>query len=558
MAQKVAAFTYLKKFQKDRLEKKKREEQEKYSIDQQSKFFRPLGKYNLQHYFFNVETREVQPMGRFDSNIVMELAPKGFWDANFSNKESADWNECRSYLIRSNNKMRFDPKCVRGAGVWHDRGRTIVNTGGDVYVNGEKMNDFTDSNHIYMASSNQFKIPKNKLLKDDCKTLVDAVKAFEWKNGDTDAVHLLGWIVTSRIAAALPHRPHVWLTGTAGTGKSTLMQRVVLPALGGAKRALALQGGSTEAGIRQTIGCDSVPVVFDEFETTDTNKNSNQIKSVVELLRQTWSQTSGHVAKGGADGLSNLYQLNFSGLVSSIRVDLKDGADRTRFALCELKKHTSSKKRRKEIERLYKQLDEEYGDRLFARSLSMLDIILENYETFKEVLLDIGTSRFADQFGMLLAGYSCLVRDEALTEIEARTFVDQVMNFGDELEESIPDEIECLSRLLESKLKYRNPETEEWEDEVIGEMINRGTSTSGEPFSTVLSRHGMIVLDKHLWVSNKHLQLAKIYDDTKWAEWGKSLRRLEGAFTTKTKYIGGSKSRCTAIPLTHIYPDNAA
>ncbi len=550
---------YIKNYQKKKEEEEKRELQERYSLEKQSSFFRPLGKFNLQHYFYNVQTREVQPMGKFDTNLIVEIAPKPFWDANFApyGRDNADWHECRSFLIQSNNKKRFNPNSIRGAGVWHDRGRTIVNTGRDIFVDGKKYSDFTDSEYIYIASSNEFSIPENKLSVGECRQLIDTIEAFEWKNGITDAIFLAGWIVTSRIAAALPHRPHLWISGTAGTGKSTLMQRVVLPALGGAKRALALQGGSTEAGIRQTIGCDSVPVVFDEFETTETNKNSSQIKSVIDLLRQTWSQTCGRVAKGGSDGLSNLYQLNFAGLVSSIRVDLSEGADRSRFAVCELKKHGSTKNKRKEIEEKYKRLDSEYGDRLFARSLSMIDVILESYEVFREVLSDIGTSRFADQFGMLLAGYSSLISDDVISEEDARSFISTFMNFKDELEETIPDEDECLSHLLESKLKYRNPETEEFEEEVIGEIVQRGTSKNCEPFSSILARHGMKVENGRLLVSNTHLQMKSIYADTKWKQWGRSLRRLPGAETTGTKYIGGSKTRCVAIPLECILQESA-
>src|SRR3546814_3722369 len=69
------------------------------------------------------------------------------------------------------------------------------------------------------------------------------------------------------ICGALNWRPHVWLTGSSGSGKSWLLDNVIRPLIGAI--AVYCQSNSTEAGIRQTLATDARPVLFDEAESED-------------------------------------------------------------------------------------------------------------------------------------------------------------------------------------------------------------------------------------------------------------------------------------------------
>src|SRR3546814_5949145 len=65
---------------------------------------------------------------------------------------------------------------------------------------------------------------------------------------------LAGWIAIAVICGALNWRPHVWLTGSSGSGKSWLLDNVIRPLIGAI--AVYCQSNSTEAGIRQTLATD--------------------------------------------------------------------------------------------------------------------------------------------------------------------------------------------------------------------------------------------------------------------------------------------------------------
>src|SRR3546814_6554229 len=90
------------------------------------------------------------------------------------------------------------------------------------------------------------------------------------------------------ICVALNWRPHVWLTGRSGSGKSWLLDNVIRPLIGAI--AVYCQSNSTEAGIRQTLATDARPVLFDEAESEDA-KAQVRIQQVLELAGQSSSET---------------------------------------------------------------------------------------------------------------------------------------------------------------------------------------------------------------------------------------------------------------------------
>ena len=57
-------------------------------------------------------------------------------------------------------------------------------------------------------------------------------------------------------------RPHVWLTASAGSGKSAILDRFIGILL--ESMALFPEGNTTEAFIRQQLRADAIPVIFDE------------------------------------------------------------------------------------------------------------------------------------------------------------------------------------------------------------------------------------------------------------------------------------------------------
>lgn len=505
--------------------------------------WRALGYDESTHFFYDDRCKDIVKMTSFTDVQIMQLVPLERLVMDFPAKKSpVNWTDAKDFFIQASRaKGPFDVFRVRGTGVWLDNGKTVVNTGHSLFTTNQD-----NSRYFYIRTRNQMPPIHDKPLEaGETLSLRAVCESLRWE--DMKSGYLLaGWIAIARIAGALPVRPHIWLTGGAGTGKSTVMDRVVRPGLGVPEGKYYLQGGTTEAGIRQAIKADSLPIIFDEFESTGDG-SKERVQNLIELLRQTWSHTQGVVLKGSAGGVAVPYALSFAALVSSIRVNLDNDADRSRFSVLELKAHNSNMAEWQGLKELMTDLTEEFGERLFARSIKMVPVILKSYATLADELAAAVNQRFGQQMGMLLAGYYSLVSDEPISKEAAAGMVTE-LGFHEEKDEAAQtDEWECLNYLWQKRIVGNHPDGQRFDDS-IGEMV-----TSGLPFYfRILKNYGIIVEpgEQLFFVANDHTELRALFRGTRWETcYRKSLARLPDVKRGRLKWFAGKQSRCTEIKL---------
>lgn len=508
--------------------------------------FIPLGHDDGTHFYYSVVMKDIVRVTTYSEVQLFQLAALEYWVERYPSKNGIAWQKAKDELIQLCKKLGpFDIGRIRGTGVWLDDGKVIVNTGHSLIVNGTPMplNGFR-SWYVYVQTKKRMPaLRTDPLSAAECMPLIEAVEAVKWNAGSQSGYFLAGWLAIARIAGALPIRPHIWLTGPAAAGKSTIMDRIVAPCLGGPAGKIFAQGGTTEAGIRQELRASSVPVVFDEFESTNP-QTAERNASIVELLRQTWSQTQGAILKGSSGGGAITYQLAFAALVSSIRMTLDNDADRSRFAILEMKPHGSDRAHWQRLKSKLDLLDQEFGERLFARSCAMLPTILESQAILADAFMSMGIGqRMAQQFGMLLAGYWSLISDEPPSKETALAAVKEIDLSSEKRDSELTDEIECLNHLMTTRITIRDGNG--MVERTIGEII-----TSKNPQDQkFLKTYGIAVLNQGIVVSNCHSALTKIYSSTKWQKnWSVPLGRLPNVKRGERVHYAGQRSRGTLIP----------
>ena len=507
--------------------------------------FVPLGYDEGTFFFYHIPSKDIVKVNTFSKAQLYQVAPAEYWAERYpAQKSDADLSAAINDLIQMSKKIGpFDSTRIRGTGVWLDDGRVVINLGNSLIVNGRELAlSAIRSWYIYIQTRNRLPVMSSPLSADECKPLIDACLSLKWRDSKSGYL-LAGWLFTSRIAGALPIRPHVWLTGGSGTGKSTLMDRLIEPSLGCVKGKIYLQGSSTEAGIRQRMKCSSVPTIFDEFETTGEG-SKDRVNNLVELLRNTWSETKGCVVKGSASGASVEYSLRFSALVSSIRVNLENDADRSRFSVLELSPHENDLKHWEFVKKYLIKIDECFGERLFARSAKMVPVVIKSHEVISNILSGKVNQRFGQQVGMLLAGYYALTNDEVITKEMAEAIISE-MNLTDEKSEAgVTDEIECITHLMSYKIMVREATAfgNSQREMSIGDALADG-------YHDCVVAYGIKRDNDRLLISDNHAELSKIYRNTRWVSWRMSLRRLSGARHGVVARFGGVLSRTTALPI---------
>lgn len=530
--------------------------------------YKALGRKADTYFFYSYKERSLRKFSSFQSQQFYGLAPKHHWELKFPSprgrESTVNWDEAKSYMIEVCKKETFDETRIRGCGVWEDKGRIVLNTGKTIICNGTKIQASRfSSDFVYVDSARQIRYDnENVLSSENGRIIAEACKRFKWSD-PRSGIYLAGWLAIARIAGALPIRPHIWLTGGAGTGKSTLLERLIQAILGSHKERLYLNNGTTEAGIRQQLSSDAVPVIFDEFETLNEG-SKNRIETIMDLFRQSWSQGHSAIVKGSADGTATAYQVAFCALVSSIRVSLTNDADRSRFTIIELDKHDGDEERWKSIRDVLELISDDFSVGLMTRAIKMAPTLIENFRRFKSILgsqLAMG-QRYGDQHGMLLAGYAMLTQDDAISEVDAKALVMSMddKRLQEDREDQVTDHDECIQWLLTYKVKVdkvaeswsaENPEvqTKGGCEMQIVDIIKQGDLDRLE----VLRNYGIHVDDKYLYVLATHNGLSQIYRGTRWANsWSKSLKRIEGAKSNVQTWFLKKNAKGTKIPLSSI------
>lgn len=552
---------------------------------------RPLGFHHGVYFYLPSATREIIDIkaSEHKPHNLVEMAPLEFWEAAFppaSEKSTtgANWLAAARWLMDSCQKVGlYDINCSRGRGVWFDDGRTIVHLGDRLVIDGDVFEiDEYEGRFVYERGhalpAPAFDDPLNDA---ESYELLEVFSMLRWEN-PLSALLMGGWVAASMICGALDWRPHCWLTGMSGSGKSYIQSHIVNPLL--KDIGIAVASSTTEAGIRHSLHSDALPVIFDEAEAEDQRAQS-RIQGILELARVASSDTGGDIRKGSSGGRAQIYRMRSMFFFASVGVSLKQQADISRFVVLNLGTPApawdkAAKAREAEQFRHLQALVErvirkDTASRLLGRLITMIPMIRANTEMFTSAAAEVlGSQRMGDQMGVLLAcawamtSSGLIGRDEAIQWIKGS-------DWEEHLEATMEaDQDRCKNFILSHLLRVDSGDTTHTRS--VGELVTIAAAMDNEPRIAAkdageeLERIGLKVEDrplgengrltKVLFVHPTHARLGVILKETTWScNWNKILGRLAGARATGTTSV-----RCGAlnpmrgiwIPLSSLFGDD--
>lgn len=538
-------------------------------------YFRCLGFENNDqnlYVFFVYRTNVIVKLsaGGISTSNILQLAPLNYWEGNFPKKSRSggvkfEINTIADTLISSCSKMGiFNPKNIRGLGAWKDGDDIVIHCGNNLIVNGVKKS-FGDhrSKFIYEARHDiDFEI-NQPLNKTDAYKTITLLERLNWSR-EVNARLLAGWVVIAPLCGALNWRPHVWITGASGTGKSWIMKNIVKHLLGDG--FVDAQSETTEAGIRQFLKADALPVLFDEAESED-RRSQERMQSVLNIMRSSSTSDSGTIIKGNAGGNASEYTLRSCFSFASIGANLTQRSDISRISVLEVKNDFSptKKERWEETLKYYdRTFNEEYVKSFRARSLNMLPIILQNAKTFSNAAAAVlDNQRAGDQLGTLLAGAYSLTSDKTISFEDAVKWINEKDWSEERLLENTRDEIKVLNRIIDTEtlietIGYGN------KTRTIGELLmislNKASKYDQEMISqdaaaSWLKRLGIKTENEFVIISDNSEFVRKSLSNTAYSRnYHTILCRISGSEKMDATRFGSyTKSRATKIPLFEIF-----
>lgn len=508
--------------------------------------------------------------GSHTKGSLLMLAPLQFWEREFPGREGCNWMAAANALLRwSEGAGVYRPERVRGRGAWWDDGRHVLHLGDRIVAGADgrqtissSTTDF-ESRYIYEAAAPlRFAATNARPLRwNEAREFRALCELLSWEKR-IHATLLAGWCVVAPICGALRWRPHIWVTGPAGSGKSYVYEHLMRRVLG--EIALAVASETTEAGLRQELGTDARPVIFDEAEG-ETARAQQRIQNVLALMRQASSDTAARIIKGTATGTAQQFSVRSCFAFSSIGVGLQQHADLTRVTVLSLQpnlRQTPEERSRHFSEVIvpaFELLTDEYVARLHARTIAMIPIIRANAETFARAgAVTLGTRRMGDQLGALLAGAYSVYSDSAISLDAAQRWLRE-QDWSEETQGETRDEVALLNALLQTTARVQL--TSGSVDRSVGELVQiaRGLTdhdVKQDEASSTLRRMGLRVDLDVLYVANTHSGVRKMLANTPWTQnWARVLKRLEGAQAIGSMRFAGVVDRCVGLPLDLVLGD---
>jgi len=527
--------------------------------------YRSLGYFGTDHYFYPHTTRQIirisaPALGK--KNYLYSLAPLHYWERAFGGDRGVHWDMAQNSILRESERAGiFSEERMRGRGAWEDRGNHVVNLGGGLLVNGEPV-DYSDFKTAYIyEAGNRLEFNRAEPLPDRAgEALLDICGDLFWER-KIYATVLAGWCVIAPICGGLRMRPHLWLTGGAGTGKTEIIRHIVQPLLG--EMSLTAQSSTTEAAIRQTLNRDALPVLIDEFES-DGDEDRQRIKKILELSRGSFSGDT-PIRKGGQNGRAQSFLVRSSFFMSSINVNISNLADKTRISVLRLKKpHNRDGMSPKEqwaalLEKITTTLTPEWCAALRARTISLIGTINANSRIFGDAVGEhLGSARLGDQIGPILAGtYSLRSSGIVSRDVAQKWASEQPWDDQNEVNSaSESDERQCLRTIFSASI--RTPRGDTCLCEVLGEIMeeNELSLSTADANKKMLAIYGCkLSLDKQtVFVAKDQTQIQRLLERTPWRNsYYEMIKRLAGEPKTSAQRIMGILRQCVCVPVTAIF-----
>lgn len=519
-------------------------------------FVNVLGHKEGTYYYTSSDNQELVATRAHGAMDLLNIMPMSYWEHRFPGKRGIDWYRAADELmVRCRQKGIFTPENVRGIGVWEDAERVVVHLGDRLYVGGQEVGIHSlHSRFIYALGPSCRAIHRSPLTLDECRPIHDLMNLLNFEK-PAHKYFMSGWIMAARLSGLLRWRPHLWLTGESGSGKSTIMQEFLYPMLGDQRRRAT--GGTTEAGMRQKIKADAVPVIYDEFET-DTLESTQRVKQCIEFIRQA-STDSGEILKGSLGGEAIQYKARFCAAVSAIRTHLTTQADRTRFTTVELQKVHHDPKQWARVEAALRTFTADYADRYFARLLALLPIIKQNMRAFEMSFAEKHSQRLGQQYGPLMAGWASISSDGVIPPDEVEELVGSIDLSSESAAGGETDQVDCLGHLLSKRISIQTQKNGRHEITVVDALR---AAKSDPIYNEQLGDYGLKLMRSSIsgegfFIANQNPQLSQLYRDSTWrTNWGLSLGRLAGAKKNYAGKISGRTIKGVLIPIASIFHES--
>ena len=430
---------------------------------------------------------------------------------------------------------------VRGPGIWPGPdGAPILHLGDKVVQDGkERAAGFLDDGTLYVAHAALRRPAQKPAAKEAGQAVMEDLRLWNWRDA-AGPVLFLGWLATAYLGAAIRWRPNIFLTGGAGSGKTSLFRL--------ARAALPLHGHTNDtsrAGLIAALDGRPRPTLLDESEDV------NAAPTLIALMRTAAGEEGTRGLRGSPDGTGRSFSVLGSVCMAAVRVPDMPPQDASRFSVLELAPGEGDQSA---AMRAATESVRAAAPALWARALARHADWLAANTAFRAALIARKCRpREADHLGALLAGWWVLTEDAAPSPAQAEAGVTGIASFVLTAEQVAADDgpQRCLQHLV-TAIVFVGDNRRRSVGELVADAFALDPALENQKAMARLdlARLGIGTRDDDgglVWLGNRAGGMAYVYRDSPWQAggWRAELLRLpRSAVSGKSMRIGGRGSYC--------------
>lgn len=464
-----------------------------------------------------------------------------------------------------------DSDRVFGTGVWSpDKKTLVVNTHHAVFSGtGETMGRIEENRREIYLNTGAMTPPAFCPVSDAdyqrvCSKINADLDTWTWDDGLISPVLVMGWMTMVVYLGLVDRRPHVWMVGPRGSGKSRLLSYLTHMLTGYIKHT-DMGAAVTEAGLRQALQDSCFAFILDELEKENTDnghKLSTAIDQVLKIMRAAYSASS-TVFKGTADQQGKEFRIQTSVLAASISEPALEPADRTRVVMVKLKpRQGASGQPPKDLSPAESAIFFWGTIHRWGRFQHIYDVVQQHWTA----VAGSGDGREAETFGTILAAGMVSILDiqtDADIQTALRRMVARIQPQLDEVRQGTAEHEIILRTLLTQNVSVEYHETDDQgngrvnrETRSVGGLV-RNLVDGGDNTDEIraLALLGLTVREKDgqtcLAIPLRHSGLLSLLKGSRYNKdgaWAGGLKDVPGAVWGHPVRVSGQVMRCVLVP----------
>lgn len=258
-----------------------------------------------------------------------------------------------------------------------------------------------------------FNEDNEEITKEELIKIYECLNTFSFQE-EQDVDTLLGWLSHGYFSGSLNWRTHLSITGSRGSGKSTLVSFMsnLLNKFG-----LEADGNSTEAGLKQKIKKSAKAVLLDESEA-----DGRKIARNLLFFRSCSSSKSQY--RGTKDNVVEEFNLKVAGCIAGIVPPIFNAADASRFLQINMNRAKGVEEIHDFLKTSNKFKVNKLGSKLFTYLVKNYFDILNIQSQIRKIMQKQGRDgRFIETNGIILA-FAYFLKN-TVTELALEDFINQ-------------------------------------------------------------------------------------------------------------------------------------